>query len=275
MDMRALRYFIAVYEVGNISAAARRCSISQPSISEAIAGLETELRTDLFVRHRKGVTATEGGRELYARAKRLVDEAEAIRSTFRKEKVSDTLTVGLMRSLDVARSTPLLKQFSLLPGVSVRLVDADERCDIRLVSKAIAAPQEIFIPLWSEQYVVALPPAHHLAKSKTIKMVDLTNEPLIDRCHCEYQLMFDRTGGRPSPVAVAPSEEWALALVKAGIGVAILPEGVARTATDIVTRPLRDIRLTRIVGLAYPKSARANATIRMAIKRLQDLPRSF
>ena len=54
MEIRELRYFAAVYSERNLTAAARRCFISQPSISAAIANLEAELGTTLFIRHKKG-----------------------------------------------------------------------------------------------------------------------------------------------------------------------------------------------------------------------------
>jgi len=58
MELRELGYFIAVYEEHSVTRAARRCFISQPSVSAALAGLEHELGAALFVRHRKGATPT-------------------------------------------------------------------------------------------------------------------------------------------------------------------------------------------------------------------------
>ena len=58
MDIRELRYFAAVFRERNLTAAARRCFISQPSISAAITNLEAELGTTLFIRHKKGVAPT-------------------------------------------------------------------------------------------------------------------------------------------------------------------------------------------------------------------------
>ena len=82
MELRELRYFLAVYETGSVTAAARRCFISQPSISAALAALERELETTLFVRHRKGVAATAAAEALYVRARRLVDDALSLKALF-------------------------------------------------------------------------------------------------------------------------------------------------------------------------------------------------
>ena len=70
MDLRLLRFFIAVYEEKNITLAAERCCVSQPSISSGIKQLEQELATQLFVRHKKGVNLTDEAHYLYPLADR-------------------------------------------------------------------------------------------------------------------------------------------------------------------------------------------------------------
>src|SRR5262249_7271328 len=84
MDMRELRYFIAVFEERNLTAAAKRCFVSQPSISVAIANLEQELGTVLFIRHKKGVAPTASADDLYPLARRLVGQAEALPQPFQR-----------------------------------------------------------------------------------------------------------------------------------------------------------------------------------------------
>ena len=73
MDIRELRYFAAVFRERNLTAAAKRCFISQPSISAAITNLEAELGTTLFIRHKKGVAPTESAEQFYAVARRIID----------------------------------------------------------------------------------------------------------------------------------------------------------------------------------------------------------
>ena len=70
MDIRELRYFAAVFRERNLTAAAKRCFISQPSISAAITNLEAELGTALFIRHKKGMAPTEAAERLHAVARR-------------------------------------------------------------------------------------------------------------------------------------------------------------------------------------------------------------
>ena len=250
MDLRELRYFAAVYRERNLTAAARVCFVSQPSISTAITHLEAELGTTLFIRHKKGVAPTASAEQFHALARRIIDEADAARSMFRKPATKTTLTLGLMRTLDVPRTIALLKPLTARADIALRLVGSDERADARIISKTMLRADEHFVALWSERYVAALPPSHPLTLKEKLRTADLVDAPLIDRCHCEQSAFFGRTGQRRRPAAVAQSEDWAMALVAAGVGIAIVPEGVARGHPDVAVREI-EVKVRREVGLAY------------------------
>src|SRR5438128_2405748 len=157
MDIRELRYFAAVVQERNLTAAARRCFISQPSISAAISALEAELGTTLFIRHKKGVAPTDAADRLYAFARRIIDDADAARSLFRTPASRHALTLGLMRTLDIPRTMALLKPLTALPGVRLRLVEASQPADARIISRSMIRADEHFVPLWTDHYVAALP----------------------------------------------------------------------------------------------------------------------
>ena len=253
MDIRELRYFAAVYRERNLTAAAKRCFISQPSISAAITYLEAELGTTLFIRHKKGMAPTESAAQLHGIARKIIDEADAARHLFRKPRTKQTLTLGLLRTLDQARTIALLKPLTGNADLALRLVGASQKSDARIVARTMIVPGEHFIPLWSERYVAALPPSHPLTLKETLRTSDFAGVPMIDRCHCEQQELFKRTAPPRKPVAIAEFEEWAMALVAAGVGVAIVPEGVARGNPDVAVRAI-DVDVTRQVGLAYPSA---------------------
>lgn len=270
MELRELGYFLAVFEENSVSAAARRCFISQPSVSAAIAALEAELGAQLFVRHRRGTAPTPAAAQLYPVARRLVDEAGALRAAFRAPPTSRQLTVGLMRSLDAHRTRELLLVMTGERDLRLRLVGADERCDLRVISRSLARPSETFVPLWAERYTVALPASHPLALRDTVRAADLVGEPLIERCHCEHARAFARGRRRREPVAVAASEEWALALVGAGVGIAIVPEGSAHGDRHVVLRPIRDVGVTRQVGVAWRTRARRSLDMQRLCDKLRQ-----
>lgn len=266
MELRELRYFLAVYETGSVTAAARRCFISQPSISTAISALERELQTTLFVRHRKGTAATAAADALYVRARRLVDDALSLKSLFEPAPVA-RLTLGLMRTLDIARTLSVLKPLTYDPELRVSLVQDDAPCDARIVSRAMVDEGEAFTPLWSEGYVLALPPRHALRFKATVCLADLEGLPLVARCNCENAASTADLGFRPEIAAVAVTEEWAIALVEAGIGATVLPEGVVPATTTAAIRPISDLSLRREVGLAYRQADAASP----AVKRILDV----
>ncbi|MBL8624928.1 MAG: LysR family transcriptional regulator [Myxococcales bacterium] len=251
MELRELGYFVAVFEEGSVSAAARRSHISQPSVSAALAALEAELGTTLFLRHRRGVAPTAAADQLYPTARRLIAEAEALRAAFRAPPAPRApVEVGVLRALDAARGRELLRALAASPELQLRLVEPEARCDVRVISRGMLRAGETFRPLWSERFVVALPAAHPLALRPTLRAADLLGQPFIERCHCEHARQFARRQPRVEPVAVAASEEWALALVAAGVGVAIVPAGSVRADPQIAVRPLADVAVTREIGLA-------------------------
>lgn len=268
MDIRELRYFAAVYRERNLTAAARTCFVSQPSISTAITNLEAELGTTLFIRHKKGVAPTASAEQFHALARRIIDEADAARSLFRKPSTRTNLTLGLMRTLDVPRTIALLKPLTARSDIALRLVGHDERADARIISKSMLGDDEHFVPLWSERYVAALPPSHPLTLKERLRAADLADAPMIDRCHCEQSEFFGRAAQRRPSAAIAQSEDWAMALVAAGIGIAIVPEGVAKGHPDVAIREI-EVKIRREVGLAYRASAPLTDALKDFVGKLQ------
>ncbi|MDH2354028.1 LysR family transcriptional regulator [Bradyrhizobium sp. SSUT112] len=268
MDIRELRYFAAVYRERNLTAAARACFVSQPSISTAITSLEAELGTTLFIRHKKGVAPTASAEQFHALARRIIDEADAARSMFRKPATKTTVTLGLMRTLDLPRTIALLKPLTARADIALRLVGSDERADARIISKTMLRTDEHFAALWSERYVAALPPSHPLTLKEKLRTADLADAALIDRCHCEQSEFFGRTAQRRQTAAIAQSEDWAMALVAAGVGIAIVPEGVARGNPDVAVREI-EVKVKREVGLAYRASVPLTDALKDFVGKLQ------
>jgi DNA-binding transcriptional LysR family regulator len=272
MDIRELRYFAAVFQERNLTAAAKRCFISQPSISAAITNLEAELGTALFIRHKKGVAPTVAAEQFHSVARRIINDADAARNLFRKPSSRHALTLGLMRTLDMPRTIALLKPLTASSDVALRLVGINQAADARIISKSLIDADEYFIPLWVDRYVAALPPSHPLTLKERLRTSDLAGFAMIDRCHCEQSEFFGRAAPKREPAAIAESEDWAMALVAAGVGIAIVPEGVARAHPDVVVREI-EVKVTRQVGLAYSSARPPSDALRKFIAGLQS-PRS-
>ena len=267
MDIRELRYFAAVFRERNLTAAARRCFISQPSISAAITNLEAELGTTLFIRHKKGVAPTRSAEQFHSVARRIIDDADAARNLFRTPSARHALTLGLMRTLDMPRTIALLKPLTSASDVALRLVGIHEAADARIISRSMIDADEHFIPLWTDRYVAALPPSHPLTLKDKLRTSDFAGVAMIDRCHCEQSEFFSRTAQPRETVAIAESEDWAMALVAAGIGIAIVPEGVARAHPDVAVREI-EVAVKRQVGLAYSAARPASDVLQNFIAKL-------
>jgi DNA-binding transcriptional LysR family regulator len=203
-------------------------------------------------------------------ARRIIDEADAAKNLFRKPSTRNALTLGLMRTLDMPRTIALLKPLTGTSDVALRLVGTNDAADARIVSKNIVRPDEHFIPLWVERYVAALPPAHPLTLKERLRTADLAGAAMIDRCHCEQSEFFGRAAsGKRQPAAIVESEDWAMALVAAGVGIAIVPEGVARANPDVVVREI-DIDVERQVGLAYSAKRPPSEALQNFIAKVQS-----
>ena len=259
MELRVLRYFLAAYETGSVSAASRRCFIAQPSISAAIAHLEDELGTPLFERHTKGVRPTDAGQRLYPLAAHLVADSEAIMRSFHRSERPQPVRLGLMRSLGAERMSDWLKRLmGRIENLELTLVNPEESCDARIVTAGMRQSHESFEPIWTDRYRLALPAGHPLSLKEKVSLVDLEDQPFVLREHCEatesLRQALHRQAITVQPRAHLRTIEYSLALVAAGVGLALVPDWPeTRNRLDMVLRPLSDFQADIQIGLAYPE----------------------
>lgn len=259
MDFRSLRYFVAVYEELSLSAASKRCFVAQPSISAAIQQLESELDCALFVRHSKGVTPTPEGTRLYPDARKVLGDIQSIKLQFQDKPEFLPVRLGLMPFLSGKRVGRVIKAlFREIPGLDLTLVDIAEESDLRIVSGSIVEPDEAFHTLWTDRYVLALPKGHPLAIHDTIDFELLNNLPYISRRRCDFDdawtFLLQKRGIILNTKATVRTEEYALDMVAAGLGVSVVPEQSTDGRKDIIIREVNGLQLERVVGLAYARN---------------------
>lgn len=260
MDIRQLSYFVAVYEQGSISAAARKCCVAQPSLSAALRQLEDELGVSLFLRLPKGVTPTEDGEKLYGHAGRLLGQLQSLKASFKEPVARVKFRLGLIRALGVERMSQLLREFSnAVPGLELHLVEPDEQCDARIITPQQLKAGETFNAIWHDSYLLALPPGNPLCLQAEIALADFEQLPLIKRTPCDaWNSLYPelvRRGIKPDLRADIQTIEYALGLVSAGVGCALVPNFDALLLRqDIVLKPVAELKLQRELGLAYAKS---------------------
>ncbi len=260
MELRHLRYFVAVAEERHFGRAARRLRMAQPPLSRQIQSLENELGFPLLQRSRRSVELTPAGAVLLERARLLFTEVDRAIHEARRAHTGETgqISVAYLSSLAYSGLTRLLRAFrERLPGVEVTLrelspaaqLDAlkDGALDVGFVRGPIEDPSISFECVRRERLLVALPADHPMAAKKRIALSSLAGEPFVTFPRSRAAAFFDSimvmchdAGFSPRIVQQAPQLD-IVSLVAAGYGVAILPESIRE-----VHRP--GLELRPIVG---------------------------
>ncbi|WP_421167442.1 LysR family transcriptional regulator [Aeromonas dhakensis] len=273
LDLRLLRFFIAIYEEKNITAAAERCHVSQPSLSAGLRQLEETLGDSLFIRGKKGVEAKDPAHYLYPHAVKLVEEARRLPELFRQKATRARLNLAIMPDLSRQRLAGLLQQVqAVLPELDLTLSDYGTPADCRLTLDALRREDEIFLPLWEEDYVLCVRRDHPLAGRRQLELAELQHYDFIECPPCEAHqqtiglLACDRL--TLNLVAKAESKGLVMALVLAGVGISFLPDGLVEDEAGLCTVPVSGPRMFRRIGLCYPAHQTLNPALRELIPEL-------
>ncbi|TKK89354.1 LysR family transcriptional regulator [Herbidospora galbida] len=234
VDLRKLRYFVAVAEHLHFGRAAEALHIAQPVLSRQIRALEEELRAQLFVRTKRATELTPAGEQLLADARPLLASAEGLRRRVaRAARGGEVFTVGFMPGLIV---TPAVRAFGERhPGLTVEVVRTtwddqtatlhDGRVDVGYVRLPIDRRGLRVTPLWSEPRVAALPADHPLAGKDAVGIADLAHERLLQNPDAVPEWRDVAT--RRDPEVRFRAVEEKLEHVAGGHGVVVLPLSVA------------------------------------------------
>ena len=269
MELRHLRYFVAVAEEGGFGRAARRLHVVQPTLSMQIRDLENELGGPLLDRGARRTSLTPAGQAFLVEARQVLAQAEraqvAARLALRGETgmvrigvagaaVFGGLLTGRIRAFHAARPLVRIELREAGPQAQRAAILAGE---LDIGCSALPAPpgepRLTSAPASSVSFIVALPAGHALAAHETLTAEQIAGEELIEYSigDSQYDLGLDmvRRFGLdlwPTPARYrADSTLSVLALVAAGVGVAVVPAGVDRAAVpDVVYRPLTGPRLS-------------------------------
>ncbi len=238
LDMRKLRYFVAVAERLHFGRAAAALYITQPALSRQIRHFEEELGVELLKRNSRQVSLTLAGKRLAEDGARLLIEGEAaIARARRAQDGKHVLTAGFMLGMDIA---PVIKRFSRShPEVDVYVQRLrwwnhaaalrDGRVNAGFVRLPLPAEGLEIRPLYTEPVCVALPAGHHLAAVTAVDITALADEPVLLYADAQpewnaFWTFGPRPDGRnPQPGPYVRDMEEIVAYVRAGRGVAYLP----------------------------------------------------
>lgn len=242
MELRRLRYFVAVAEELHFGRAAERLHLAQPALSKQVRVLEDELGARLLERNSRHVALTAAGVALYAGALELLHTAEDLEARVRALAAGGAgrLRVHTTRSAPMGITAELIDRFrGEWPAVELELVtgftgwnleelDAG-RSDVVFVRPPVGSlPAVEVLELGDEELVVALPAAHPLARRRRLRPADLAGEDVVSWPRRNAPGMHDRIeqqmwgGSRPRVVREEPDDEQVLRAVAAGAGLSVM-----------------------------------------------------
>jgi DNA-binding transcriptional LysR family regulator len=290
LDLRRVRYFVAVAEELHFGRAAERLYLAQPVLSRHIQKLEDELGAQLVVRTTRSVELTEAGRQLLKEGKSLMAAAEAARRRVRAAAENEvTLTVGFWIG---DFFTSAIRAFNAAwPNVKVELLRVywndhvavlrDGRADVGFLHGPVDAQGLTVVPFREEPRVAVVSVDSPLAQKSEISIMELADLPVIHHAGADpvwdaFETVDPRPdGSHPKAGSWVHNLEEKLAQAAAGRAIAFLPAFVAATVTksEVAFVPVSDIPPTRI-ALGWD-ATRQSPTITTFVNAVRSKHRSL
>lgn len=275
MNLRDLQYLVALAETRHFGRAARQCHVSQPTLSAQLKKLEEFLGVPLIERQPRRIALTAAGTAVVERARRMLRDAEDIRSLARatQDPLGGQLKIGLIPTLGpylLPRIAPRLQR--ALPKLQLLL---HEHQTAPLIARVVEGELDLALlalptdtrgletrSLFAEAFVVAMPDRHRLAARRRLKTIDLAGEKLLllEDGHCLRDQALDvcRKAGTEEQDFGATSLETLRQMVAAGLGLTLLPrlavEGPFGAARGLAVRPFAPPSPSRLIGAAWRRS---------------------
>ncbi len=259
MELRHLRYFVAVAEELNFTRAAQRLNTAQPSLSQQIKQLEAHVGVPLLDRSKRHVALTPGGKAFLAEARDILAHVERAGQRARRAQQgkSAELIVGVVPAAEikilpkliplVERSLPNVRLvFHNLPSAEQKRLLVTGSLDLGMLRGPFEDPRlEVEVILW-EKLVAGLPARHPLARKKAVSIRQLNELPFImvsregsPELHDAVQAFCERAGLHPRTVQQADNILGNLNMIRAGIGFALLPDyAMSILPSGVVVKPL-------------------------------------
>lgn len=262
MNLKQLNYVLAVAEEQNFTRAAERCHIVQSALSHQIAKLEQELGCILFKRTSRRVELTAAGHAIIEPAKKLLEASQNLinQVTATENKISGTLIIGSISTLDMVDLAGLLAQFHAVnPDVNIRLYMGmsenlaedirRKKTDVAFIGisdpgdkKMLSLPHLLIA---NEPLVALLSPTHSLAKMQQVTLQTLSHESMVDyyagsAARHQTDRAFQAAGIQRHVNFEIDHVEWLENIVRRGLAVGIVSVSTALRFNSLVSIPIKE-----------------------------------
>lgn len=295
MNLRDLKYMVAVAETNNFSKAAEQCFVSQPTLSGQIKKLEKELGVIIFERTNRSVEITAIGSEILVHARQMLEQANVITqlAQAQQDPLAGPLRVGAIPTLS-PYLMPLILAELKKKHPQMQLVLSEEQTDtlltrlhnheidVALLATSVDEPSLESVPLFDEPFWVAFPRKHGFYNKEKITRADIDKEKLLllSEGHCLARQAMDvchiserQNEGEMADLRAA-SLETLIQLVKAGYGITLIPAlalaGSWASGSGVITHPLNIKNASRRVSLVF----RSSFPRRAALNSFADIIRN-
>jgi LysR family hydrogen peroxide-inducible transcriptional activator len=277
MNLKDLRYLVALADTGHFGKAAERTFVSQPTLSAQLKKLEEYLGVKLVERQPRNVQLTEVGKQVVVRARRMLDEGDQIVALARnnKDPFAGRLKLALIPTIGPYLLPRVMQKIrKALPQLGLMLYEHqteallkrlhDGEVDLGIMALPIAQDGMETRELYEEAFTVALPNHHALAAKSTIKVPDLKGQTLLllEDGHCLRDQALEvcsRIDIREAEDFRATSLETLRQMVVAGLGITLLPETAVESPfgsqRGLTIRQFSKPVPTRTVGAVWRKSS--------------------
>jgi LysR family hydrogen peroxide-inducible transcriptional activator len=281
MEMHQLRYFVAVTRTGTFSRAAGECRVAQPSLSQQIQKLESEVGERLFERTRRRAILTPAGALFLPHALSILETAEQGRREILEMsgQVRGKILLGALPTIAPYFLPEIVRLFrEKYRGVELILHEEatlqllrgleENELDLALISDAAPNPRIRIEKLFSEELLLCLPADHALLRQRVVVAADLEREKfiLMQEGHClgaQAQRFCQTKGLHPLISCRSAQIATVLAMVQAGLGVSLIPE-MARNqgpAGSVVYRSLDGAQPRRTLALAMSRQRKSSRCV--------------
>jgi len=281
MDIRQLRYFVTIVDSCSLSKAAERLFVAQPSLSQQVLNLETELKTTLLIRSPQGVTPTEGGKALYRLARDVLRRMEQIRQEVQEGGGSEsgTVAIGFPTTIASVLATPLFQRVrQRYPGIRLQIFEsmsgyitellANGRLDLAILFRDSESLGISVTPLFDEDlYVVGhlvpnLAPGENTCPLQLLENVPMVTPGPANGLRLLIERTFSRAGIDLNIVADIDSLPTMLEIAEMGAACTILPASALARRHFKTPPPVRKIvepDMTRPASLCWSNAVPAIA----------------